>query len=263
VQARETTLGELPCLVAGEGPALVMLGGLSAETGVAPGPMRSTIEAAMRPWTRARTVHYLNRRPALSRGMSMAELAAEHAAAIAAGFAAPVDVLGVSTGGSIAQQLAAEHPGVVRRLVLGSTACRLGTEGRREQARVAARLRAGATPQALAVLGAALTPPGPWRFLAGLAGRIAGPRLVSEQGLADMATTMEAEDAFDLARLPAIAAPTLIIAGGRDRFYSRALFEETAALIPGSRLELFERRGHITVLSSPRALATGLGFLGH
>jgi pimeloyl-ACP methyl ester carboxylesterase len=195
--------------------------------------------------------------------MSMSELAAEHAAAIDAGFGGPVDVFGVSTGGSIAQQLAAESPAAVRRLVLGSTACRLGPEGRRAQARVAARLRAGATPQALAVLAAALAPRGPWRLAAGLAGRIAGPRLFSTQGPADMATTIEAEDAFDLARLPAITAPTLIIAGGRDRFYSRALFEETAALISGSRLEVFERRGHITVLSWPRALATARGFLDH
>ena len=38
-----------------------------------------------------------------------------------------VDVVGTSTGGSIAQQLAADHPETVRRLALLSTACRLGT----------------------------------------------------------------------------------------------------------------------------------------
>jgi pimeloyl-ACP methyl ester carboxylesterase len=53
--------------------------------------------------------------------MSMAALAAEHADALREAFAEPVDLLGMSTGGSIAQQLAAEHPRVVRRLVLVST----------------------------------------------------------------------------------------------------------------------------------------------
>jgi pimeloyl-ACP methyl ester carboxylesterase len=91
--------------------------------------------------------------------MTMVQLAAEHAAAVQAGFDGPVDVLGVSTGGSIAQQFAAEHPALVRRLALGSTACRSGTEGQRIQARVAARVRAGAIPQALAVAAAHLTRP--------------------------------------------------------------------------------------------------------
>jgi hypothetical protein len=31
----------------------------------------------------------------------------------------------------------------------------------------------------------------------------------------------------------------------------RALFEETAALVPSSRLRLFDRRGHVTVMTDP------------
>ena len=48
-----------------------------------------------------------------------------------------------------------------------------------------------------------------------------------------------------------IRAPTLILVGGRDRFYSPELFAETARLIPASRLRVFERRGHITVTMHP------------
>jgi pimeloyl-ACP methyl ester carboxylesterase len=52
---------------------------------------------------------------------------------------------------------------------------------------------------------------------------------------ADMATTIEAEDGFDLASCPVpIAAPTLIVAGRDDRFYSAALFRQTAQLIAGA-----------------------------
>jgi pimeloyl-ACP methyl ester carboxylesterase len=164
----------------------------------------------------------------------------------------PVDVVGVSTGGSIAQQLAADHPDVVRRLVLASTACRLGPLGRSLQRRVAARIRGGAPRQALAVMGAALVPPWRGQLAAAVVAFAFAPRFTrTPTDLDDMATTIEAEDDFDLAALPAIRASTLILAGGRDRFYAPALFEETARLIPGSRLRLFPRRGHITVMSDP------------
>jgi pimeloyl-ACP methyl ester carboxylesterase len=263
VEFRGGTLGPLPCLIAGEGMPLVLLGGLAPEAGVGAGPMRRTHELTLAPWAQTRTVYYVNRRPGLTAGMTMAAIAAEHAAGIAAQFGHPVDVLGISTGGSIAQHLAAEHPDAVRRLALASTACRLGPEGRRAQARIAARLRAGAIPEALAVSAAELTPPGQWRLPAALLGRCLGPRLFGIGGLADMATTIEAEDAFDLARLPAVNAPALLVAGGRDRFYGTDLFAETARLIPDCRLELHPRRGHITVLASPRAVAQLRGFLDH
>jgi pimeloyl-ACP methyl ester carboxylesterase len=81
--------------------------------------------------------------------------------------------------------------------------------------------------------------------------------------LQDMATTIEAEDEFDLARLPSVQAPTLLVGGGRDRFYDSELFQQTARLIPGCVLKMHPERGHITVLSDPRAVAQIRGFLNH
>jgi pimeloyl-ACP methyl ester carboxylesterase len=205
------------------------------------------------PFAKRRRVLFVNRRSGLPRGMSMAELAAEHADAIRSLDVGPVDVAGLSTGGSIAQQLAADHPDVVDRLVLLCSACRLGSEGRALQRRVAARIRRGARRQALAVMMAGLVPPKRGQVFAGAFGWLAGPRLLAGgDDLADMATTIEAEDAFDLAtcRRP-IRAPTLILAGSEDRFYSPELFAETARLIPGSRLRVFEGRGHLTVARHP------------
>jgi len=46
-------------------------------------------------------------------------------------------------------------------------------------------------------------------------------------------------------------APTLVLAGSADRFYSPELFAETARLIPASRLRVFERRV-ITAAMHPR-----------
>jgi pimeloyl-ACP methyl ester carboxylesterase len=245
------TLGALPYAEVGQGQPLVSLAGLSPTTGFEGDGMVRTTLGPLAALARTRRVVLFNRRAGLPRGMTMAALAAEHADAIRAGFGEPVDVLGTSTGGSIAQQLAAEHPDAVARLVLVSTACRLGPLGKSLQRRVAARVRAGADAQALAVIAASLVPPWRGQLAAGVAGRLLGPRLIRGD-LGDMATTIEAEDDFDLARLPAIRAPTLILAGRDDRFYTPELFAETARLIPGATLRLLDGRGHITVMRDRR-----------
>jgi pimeloyl-ACP methyl ester carboxylesterase len=243
------TLGPLPYAALGDGPPVAVLAGLSPTAGFEGDTM---VRATAGPFAAlARRLFVFNRRPGLPRGMTMAEIAAEHAEALRAIGDGPVDVIGTSTGGSIAQQLAAEHPDVVARLVLVSTACRLGPLGKRLQRRVAARVRAGAEARALAVGAASLVPPGRGQLAAGLVARLVGRRLVPGD-LGDLATTIEAEDDFDLARLPAIRAPTLILAGRDDRFYAPELFAETARLIPGATLQLLDRRGHVTVMRDRR-----------
>jgi pimeloyl-ACP methyl ester carboxylesterase len=144
--------------------------------------------------------------------------------------------------------------------VLASTACRLGPNGKAAQRQVAARVRAGAPRKALAVGAASLAPRA--KVLAGLAGSLLGPLVTRGHDLSDMATTIEAEDAFDLAACPTIQAPTLIVAGADDRFYPTEVLNETASLIPGSRLELVAGRGHITVMWSAAYREGVPAFLG-
>jgi pimeloyl-ACP methyl ester carboxylesterase len=255
-------LGRYPYASLGTGDPIVTLAGLMPTTGFgSDGAVRGALGALLA-LEGQRRLYALNRRPGLPRGVTIAALAAEHADALRASLNTPVDLVGTSTGGSIAQQLAADHPDVVRRLVLVSTACRLAPDGRRLQRRVAARLRAGARRQALAVMAASLVPPRRGQLAAGAAAWLLGPRVVSDaQGLDDMATTIEAEDDFDLARCPPIQAPTLILAGRDDRFYAPELFAETARLIPGSRLRLLDGRGHITVMRDRRLRAQLTAFL--
>src|SRR3954470_6225695 len=144
-------LGALPYFASGTGPPFAVLGGLAPETGVEADSTGRMNKGFVAPFARERRVHFFNRRAGLPRGTTMADIAREHADALREGFGTAVDVFGISTGGSIAQQLAADHPDVVRRLVLVSTACRLGAGGRVLQRRVAARLRRGAHRQAFAV----------------------------------------------------------------------------------------------------------------
>jgi hypothetical protein len=85
-----------------------------------------------------------------------------------------------------------------------------------------------------------MTPAG-LRTLAPAVGWAAAHRVITgPAAAADLIATIDAEDGFDLAACEhSIQAKTLIIAGGRGRFYSPGLFEQTAALIPRSQLQLY------------------------
>jgi pimeloyl-ACP methyl ester carboxylesterase len=258
-----SAVGPLPGASFGSGPPVLMIAGLSPITGVDGDLMLRGTAAPFERLAGTHRVTIVNRRPHLPHGISFAEIAAEHAEAIREGLGGQADVIGVSTGGSIAQQLAADHPDVVGRLVLASTACRLEGDTKELQRRVAARIRGGAPRRAMAVLAADLVPPWRGRTAAAVAALIAGPAILeTDHDLDDLATTIEAEDTFDLARCPTIRARTLIVGGGRDRFYPRALFDETVRLIPDSELLLLDKRGHITALSDRRFGLALSSFLG-
>lgn len=247
------TIGRIPFLAMGSGPPMVFVGGLSFSGGVDAAGTERMAASMVKPFAPRRRVLFVNRRTGMPREMTMAEIAAEHAEAIRSLDAGPVDVAGISTGGSIAQQLAADHPDVVDRLLLLCTACRLGPDGKTLQRRVAARVRRGALREALAVTMTGIVPRGRGQFPAAAVAWLAGPKLLAGgDDLSDMATTIEAEDEFDLAscRSP-IRAPTVILGGSEDRWYTPELFAETARLIPGSRLRVFEGRGHVTVGRDP------------
>ncbi len=254
-------MGRLPWAAVGSGSPVVLLPGLTPVTGVAGDRTVRAMLVPVRELAGKRRVFAVNRRTGLPPDLTMSELAREHADALRSFFRGPVDLVGVSTGGSIAQQLAADHPDTIRRLVLLSTACRLGVVGREVQAAVADQLRAGERRRAAATVAAALLPTA-GRVAGGL-GWLVGSRLFTTPvACADLVATIDAEDGFDLARCPRpIEARTLIIAGARDRFYSPELFKETHALIPNSRLALFPRRGHIGVAQDRGALAQLAGFL--
>jgi pimeloyl-ACP methyl ester carboxylesterase len=241
---------------------VLVIAGLSPVTGVTGETLLKGTAVPFAGLAADHRVTVVNRRTSLPRGITFAQLAAEHADAIRDGLGGRADVIGVSTGGSIAQQLAADHPDVVDRLVLASTGCRLEGAAKEMQRRVAARIRAGAPRRALAVMAADLVPPWRGRLPAALAALLAGPWILeTDHDLDDLATTIEAEDTFDLARCPPIHARTLIIAGANDRFYTRALLDETARLIPASERLVLDGRGHVTALGDRRFGAALSAFL--
>jgi pimeloyl-ACP methyl ester carboxylesterase len=159
-------------------------------------------------------------------------------------FGGPVDVLGVSTGGSIVQHFAADYPDLVRRLVIHSSAHTLNAAAKAAQMEVGRLAGQRQWREAWATLLDFTLPPGPLaRPQARLAALLLS--LAPPTDPADLIITIEAEDRFGFKeRLAQIAAPTLVVAGERDPFYSAALFQETAAGIPNARLILYGGMGH-------------------
>jgi pimeloyl-ACP methyl ester carboxylesterase len=159
-------------------------------------------------------------------------------------FGGQVDVIGLSTGGSIVQHFAADHPDLVRRLVIHSSAYTLSEESRQTQKRVGELARQRKWRPAFAeLIGIALPPTGLNRLIVSLGAYLMS--LSPPKDPSDLIVTIEAEDVHDFKdRLAEIKAPTLVIAGLNDPCYTEELFRVTAAGIPDSRLILYPGMGH-------------------
>ena len=190
--------------------------------------------------------------------ITIAQLAEDASALLTALGLDSADVLGISMGGMIAQELALEHPEQVRTLTLGCTYCggpdsrptspavlgRLAdamTSGDRERA-----LRAGwevNVSPAMAADDAAYA-----EFLAIAARRAVAVPVVMAQ--------LQACGAHDTsARLHALAAPTLVTHGTEDEMLPVENGRLVARLIPGSRLEILDGIGHMFFWEQPERSA--------
>jgi pimeloyl-ACP methyl ester carboxylesterase len=121
----EGTLNGLWYMAMGTGRPVVYLPGFGPHNRPLTGIARRASATAIRWLARDCRVYWLNRRVGLKRGATVADLAADYAGAIQAGFPGSVDVVGYSMGGMIGLQLAADHPQRVRRLVVGGITQRL------------------------------------------------------------------------------------------------------------------------------------------
>ena len=153
----------LSVVAVGEGPPLVVLPGLGqgADLSVRVPRMAAWSTAALASGFR-RTVHLIHRPVRPPSGMTIATLAGWHATALRERFGEPVDVMGTSGGGVTALQLALDHPGTVRRLVLCIAASRVGEDGLRDLLRMVELEGKG---RSSARIGSRLIAHGPLRLL--------------------------------------------------------------------------------------------------
>jgi pimeloyl-ACP methyl ester carboxylesterase len=222
----------LSAVAAGKGPPLVILPGLGrgADLSVRVPRLAAWSAAALASGFK-RTVHQVNRPLRPPAGMTIAELAGWHATAFRERFGEPVDVMGISGGGVTALQLALDHPGTVRRLVLCVAASRVSEQGRRDLMRM-------------------VELEGEGRLF---------PRRPRAPG--EAALVAAAQDWDVTGRLGEVSVPVLVAGGTRDRVIPPELVRATASGIPGARLLLLAGRGHVTALYDPRLKPAIAAFL--
>jgi pimeloyl-ACP methyl ester carboxylesterase len=194
------------------------------------------------------TLYAVLRKPGLPQGYTLKDMADDYAEMIRQEFGGAVDVIGVSTGGSIALHFAADHPELLCRLVIHSSAHTLGEAGKQIQLEIGRLAQQGQITSAWqAMIRFILPRAGIWKLLNPALAWITA-RLLSlgkTPDLSDLVITIETEDQHTFKdRLAEIKAPTLVIAGVDDPFYTPALFRETAAGIPHARLALYEKIRH-------------------
>ena len=252
---------ELPhARIAGGPKTLVILEGLTLENKAPTGRALRLLRWAHKRYTRDYTVYQVARRQGLPAGYTTRDMADDYASWIGGRFEGPVDVIGFSTGGEVAQYLAADHGELVRRLVLSDTGCRLGEDAKALLRAARDKAAHGRAAEAQADIANHMDF---GRFGQGVV-KLLGKRLMNEpDDASDYIATIEADlghDATDA--LSRIVAPTLVIAGSRDFFYPDPIVRETAERIPQATLRLYDGVGHAVSKTHKRRFEDDvLGFL--
>lgn len=194
----------------------------------------------------------------VTEAFSIAEMAADTAGLLDALEIESAHVLGISMGGMIAQELALAHPGKLRSLTLGCTYC--GGEGSQLmdpadfQGLVGAMASGDAQRVFRAMYELNLSPgfraeEGRYAEFTAMAEALPAPR----ETIGLQVQAIVAHDTS--ARLPGVAAPTLVIHGTADRVLGYPNGPLIAGLIPGARLETYEDVGHMFWWEQPERTA--------
>jgi pimeloyl-ACP methyl ester carboxylesterase len=233
----------LPYIRIGSSPQkLVIFEGLNANHKPPSGFALRMMVSSFKRFANDFTVYYTGRKPGLPVGYSMQDMSEDYATMIRNELCGPVNVMGISTGGPIAQHFAVDHPDLVRRLVLAMTGYRLTEQAAKLQKRIGELIQQGKWRTAAATLATGMTSGAMRPMLRAFFWLLGKQVFGSPSNPSDGLVEVEAEDRHDFEdRLVEIKVPTLVIGGDRDFFYP---IRETAAGIPNAKLILYKGVGH-------------------
>lgn len=191
------------------------------------------------------TVYMVSRKPGLPVGYTAQNMSDDFADMIRADISSPVHVMGISSGGSSALHFAADHPDLLNRLVLAFSAHRMTEHGIAMCQLWRDMALAGCWTELYESMGLAIVEGALPDWMVKPMMRYFGTLLLGQpQSGSDFAILLDADIHLDVRdKLPAITAPTLIIGGDNDAFYSQALMREAAQCIPRTEL-VFLPGGH-------------------
>lgn len=173
-----------------------------------------------------------------------AEIAEDYAALIGGLDLGPVAVVGISMGGAIAQELVLRHPNLVRRLVLVATWASCDTYTKAVLEVIGALRQHGDDALFTAHLQTLVWTP-QWfdRHVDELVAQRQEPLSVDPTALEAQVSACQTHHASG--RLASVGIPTLVTAGGVDRFVPIEVSQALAQQIPNARFELFAQTGHV------------------
>jgi pimeloyl-ACP methyl ester carboxylesterase len=192
------------------------------------------------------TVYLVGRKQNLPENYSFDKMAYDYAEMIRKEFNNPVNIIGASTGGQIAQYLAANHPDVVKKLVIISASYRVSEKGAEIEKRAAKYFKQEKYGKALAaILDLIISSKITGVFLKFFT-RLLGKRFIGEIKYPnDFLNEVREDVEMNFKdRLKDIRAPTLVLSGKLDIEYTPELVRETAEGIPNSNLVLYDGYGH-------------------
>jgi pimeloyl-ACP methyl ester carboxylesterase len=243
--------GGLPYRAVGVGPTLLYLPPFAPHHQLTSGLSRLVEVNILRAFAAGGfRVYQINRRVGLAPGTTMTDLAAQYARAIKHHFPQPVRVLGFSTGGAIALNLAADHPELIARLVLASAAHRLSPIGWEACRKAAERAEAGDRRGFQVAMAPTAARSRLGQTAAALFGWLLAPlTLRRDWNPSDAIITLRADMTIDVAsRLDAITAPTLIIGGEWDPSYPPDIMNELVNRLKSATYLMYPRTGHGVVI---------------
>ncbi len=231
----------------GDGPEpLVVFQGLTFENKPSPGFMVPPYGFLGKLYT----VYIVYRKPGLPAGYTLKDMSDDYARMIREEFGgSPVNIIALSTGGSIAHYFAVDHADLIKKLIIHSSACKISDQSRAIQLKVAEYaekkhwIRAYQT-----IINFAMTRNSIERVLFApliWTGSIITGCFMVPENPSDLIVTIKAEDSFNFEqRLSEIKVPVLVAGGTKDPCYPEELFRKTAEGIPDCKIALYPGKGH-------------------
>lgn len=172
-------------------------------------------------------------------------------------------VIGDSTGGMIGFHLAAQRPDLFDHIAIVVAGYTMTDAGKAANEAFGRLLAAGRKTDAAAALLTLQYPGIRLRWVSSLLARIvARVSFAAPHDPHEVLVNAASVNEFggrDI--LGTIAVPVLLVAGDRDRFFAKEIYEQTAELIPDCTLKLYEGKDHIGTMCDQRLSRDVLEFV--